>query len=81
MQIADVVLYDNLVSQAIVDQTNPQAERIYVGKKSNRHTLPQEEINAKLVALAQSGKKVLRLNVMEENKITKTVEVPLVGPR
>ena len=61
MQIADVVLYDNLVSQAIVDQTNPQAERIYVGKKSNRHTLPQEEINAKLVALAQSGKKVLRL--------------------
>ena len=61
MQLADVVLYDNLVSQEIVQMVNPDAERIYVGKKSNRHTLPQEEINATLVQLARQGKKVLRL--------------------
>ena len=61
MQEADVVLYDNLVSKAVVDQVNPNAERIYVGKMSSRHTLPQEEINTTLVKLAHEGKKVLRL--------------------
>lgn len=61
LDVADVVLYDNLVSQEIVDQVNPKAERLYVGKKSNRHTLPQEEINATLVRLARQGKNVLRL--------------------
>ena len=61
MQFADVVLYDNLVSQEIVQMVSASAERIYVGKKSNRHTLPQDEINATLVRLAQEGKKVLRL--------------------
>lgn len=61
MEIADVVLYDNLVSREIVDQVNPAAERIYVGKKSSNHALPQDEINAVLVRLARTGKKVLRL--------------------
>ena len=61
MRRADVVLYDNLVSQEIVDLVNPHAERIYVGKKSSRHTLPQDEINSTLVQLAYQGKKVLRL--------------------
>lgn len=61
LQIADVVLYDNLVSPEIVNQANPAAERIYVGKKSSRHTLPQDEINTTLVQLASQGKKVLRL--------------------
>ena len=61
MQLADVVLYDNLVAEEIVAQVNPAAQRIYVGKKSSRHTLPQDEINSALVKLAQSGKKVLRL--------------------
>lgn len=61
MKIADVVLYDNLVSKEIVDMVNIAATRIYVGKKSNRHTLPQSEINSSLVELARSGKRVLRL--------------------
>mgnify|MGYP003610833251 CR=1 FL=1 len=61
MQLADVVLYDNLVSPEIVQMVNPDAERVYVGKKSNRHTLPQDEINTTLVKLAKAGKKVLRL--------------------
>jgi uroporphyrin-III C-methyltransferase/precorrin-2 dehydrogenase/sirohydrochlorin ferrochelatase len=61
MQKADVVVYDNLVSKPIVDMTRRDAERIYVGKKRNDHTLRQEEINELLVRLAQEGKRVLRL--------------------
>jgi uroporphyrin-III C-methyltransferase/precorrin-2 dehydrogenase/sirohydrochlorin ferrochelatase len=61
MQQADVVLYDRLVAPAIVDLVRRDAERIYVGKESDRHTLTQEEINALLIRLAGEGKRVLRL--------------------
>ncbi len=61
MQKADVVVYDALVSQPIVDMTRRDAERIYVGKRRADHALPQEEINLLLVRLAQEGKRVLRL--------------------
>ncbi|MEQ1913700.1 MAG: siroheme synthase CysG [Sideroxydans sp.] len=61
MQKADVVVYDNLVSKPIVEMTRRDAERIYVGKKRDDHTLPQEEINLLLVRLAKEGKRVLRL--------------------
>ncbi|MEO6974961.1 MAG: siroheme synthase CysG [Gallionella sp.] len=61
MQKADVVVYDNLVSKPIVDMTRRDAERIYVGKKRDDHTLRQEEINELLVRLAKEGKRVLRL--------------------
>lgn len=61
MQKADVVVYDALVSKLIVDMTRRDAERIYVGKKRNDHTLPQEEINLLLVRLAKEGKRVVRL--------------------
>ena len=61
MQKADVMLYDNLVSKAIVDMTRRDAERIFVGKRRDKHTLQQEEINALLVRLAKQGKRVLRL--------------------
>lgn len=61
MQQADVVLYDRLVAPAIVDLVRRDAERIYVGKESDRHTLSQEEINALLIRLAGEGKRVLRL--------------------
>ena len=58
---ADVVVYDNLVSPAIVELAPPTAERIYVGKKAADHTLPQDEINQLLLRLAQAGKRVVRL--------------------
>lgn len=58
---ADVVVYDNLVSQDVVDFVRDGAQRIYVGKKKSRHTMPQEEINKLLVTLAKEGKKVVRL--------------------
>lgn len=61
MQKADVVVYDNLVAKPIVEMARRDAERIYVGKKRDDHTLPQEEINALLVRLAKEGKRVLRL--------------------
>jgi uroporphyrin-III C-methyltransferase/precorrin-2 dehydrogenase/sirohydrochlorin ferrochelatase len=61
MQQADVVLYDNLVSPAIVDLTRRDAERIYVGKRRADHTMRQEQINALMIELAKKGKRVLRL--------------------
>lgn len=61
MQQADVVLYDRLVASEIVDMCRRDADRIYVGKAASNHSLSQEKINQKLVALAQEGKRVLRL--------------------
>lgn len=61
LQIADVVVYDNLVSPGVIQLIHSAAEKIYVGKQTNRHTLPQSEINELLVTLAQQGKKVVRL--------------------
>lgn len=61
MQKADVVVYDNLVSKPILEMARRDAERIYVGKKRDDHTLPQEQINELLVRLAKQGKRVLRL--------------------
>ncbi|MFO7604622.1 MAG: siroheme synthase CysG [Gammaproteobacteria bacterium] len=61
MQQADVVVYDRLVSAAILDLVRRDAEFIYAGKERDRHTIPQENINALLVRLAKEGKRVLRL--------------------
>ena len=58
---ADVVLYDNLVSAAVLDLIPPGTERIYVGKRRANHALRQEEINDLLVAQARAGRRVLRL--------------------
>ena len=61
MQQADVVVYDRLVSQPILDMVRRDAEKIYAGKASSNHSIPQENINQLLVRLAKEGKRVLRL--------------------
>lgn len=61
MQKADVVLYDRLVADEIVDLCRKDAERVYVGKARSQHTMPQEDINQLLIRLAKEGKRVLRL--------------------
>lgn len=61
MQQADVCVYDKLVSSQVMELVRRDAELIYVGKARDRHTLPQEDINALLVRLAKEGKRVLRL--------------------
>jgi uroporphyrin-III C-methyltransferase / precorrin-2 dehydrogenase / sirohydrochlorin ferrochelatase len=61
MQKADVVLYDRLTDDAVLNLVRREAERIYVGKRPDNHEVPQEEISALLVTLAKAGKRVLRL--------------------
>ncbi len=58
---ADVVVYDRLVAPTLLDYASADAEKIYVGKASSDHTLPQDEINALLVQKARDGKIVVRL--------------------
>lgn len=61
MQQADVVIYDRLVSQPIMDLCRRDAEKIYVGKARSNHSVPQVGINALLVKYASQGKRVCRL--------------------
>lgn len=61
LQSAELLLHDHLVSDAILELAPQQAERIYVGKESSRHTMPQEEIGALMVRLARQGRRVLRI--------------------
>jgi len=61
MHKADVVLYDRLVSPEILLKLRPDAQKIYVGKCSADHAVPQETINEMLVRLAKEGNRVLRL--------------------
>ncbi|MBT6246901.1 MAG: uroporphyrinogen-III C-methyltransferase [Gammaproteobacteria bacterium] len=61
MQKADVILYDNLVSEAILSRARRDAQYEFVGKRSGYLSASQESINALLVRLAKSGKSVLRL--------------------
>ena len=57
----DVIVYDHLVSPAVLDYVAPDAERIYAGKRRNEHSMRQEQINLLLVKLAREGKRVVRL--------------------
>ena len=61
LQSADVVLYDRLVSDGILEMSRRDAERIYVGKRRDDHAVPQDQINQLLVDLAKQGKRVVRL--------------------
>jgi uroporphyrinogen III methyltransferase/synthase len=58
---ADVVVYDRLVADALLDLAPPSALRIFAGKTRGDHTMPQSAINAVLVHHARQGRLVVRL--------------------
>jgi uroporphyrinogen III methyltransferase / synthase len=59
--LADVVIYDALINEALLSHLKPGAEKIYVGKRRGWHALSQEEISTLLVERAQQGQVVVRL--------------------
>ena len=61
LEFADVVVYDALVSPAILAMINPNAEKIDAGKRRGRHSLPQTETTQILIAKAQNNGIVVRL--------------------
>ncbi len=61
LQEAEVVVYDRLVSDEILALIPKGVARIFAGKRSGQHHMPQEEINALLVRLARAGHRVVRL--------------------
>ena len=61
IQQADVVLYDALVSEPILELVRRDADKIFVGKRAGKHSVKQEETNQLLVKYAKQGKRVVRL--------------------
>ncbi|KAE9532483.1 sirohydrochlorin ferrochelatase [Ursidibacter arcticus] len=61
IQQADVVLYDALVSDAILELVRRDADKVFVGKRAGNHSVLQEETNQLLVKYAKQGKRVVRL--------------------
>lgn len=61
LQQAEVVVYDRLISPAILELIPVGARRIYVGKATGLHSMPQQEINELLLTLARKGHQVVRL--------------------
>ena len=61
LAVADVVVYDRLVNEAIVDLAPVAARRIFAGKTRGDHTMPQSAINAVLIHHARQGRLVVRL--------------------
>lgn len=61
LQKADVIFYDRLVTDEVLDFARRDAERFYVGKQRSNHCVPQSEINKLLIENASKGKTVVRL--------------------
>lgn len=58
---ADIVVYDNLVTKAVLDLVPAQAERIYAGKQRGNHAVLQDALNLLRVQLAKRNLRVVRL--------------------
>ena len=58
---ASVIVYDQLVNPALLEEAGTHTTRIFVGKKAGRHCIAQEEINQVLIAHARAGHEVVRL--------------------
>ncbi|CAN7405765.1 siroheme synthase CysG [Bosea sp. LjRoot237] len=61
LQSADIILYDDLVSDGVLELARREAKRMLVGKQGYGPAVKQDDINAMLVSLAGQGKHVVRL--------------------
>jgi len=61
LKAADIILYDRLVGEGVLDHARREAELIPVGKAKSAHSVPQEEINKLLIERARAGQTVVRL--------------------
>lgn len=61
LQAADVILFDDLVSNDVLELARREAKRMLVGKRGGRDSCKQEDINDMMVSFAKSGKHVVRL--------------------
>jgi uroporphyrin-III C-methyltransferase len=61
LECADSVLYDELANRELLQFTAPHAERVYVGKRAHRHSLPQADIVRLMIERARQGWCVVRL--------------------
>ncbi|WP_457090889.1 siroheme synthase CysG [Microvirga sp. P5_D2] len=61
LQAADVILFDDLVSEDVLELARREAKRLMVGKRGGRASCAQEDINDLMTRLAMQGKHVVRL--------------------
>jgi len=61
LRSADVILYDRLVNPALLEEAGASTLRIFAGKETGFHSLPQAEINDLMIAHARRGLRVVRL--------------------
>jgi len=61
LQDADVIIHDRLVPEAVLARARRDAKRLYVGKARGDHSVPQDQIEALMIAEARAGRRVVRL--------------------
>ncbi|MBB3310509.1 uroporphyrin-III C-methyltransferase/precorrin-2 dehydrogenase/sirohydrochlorin ferrochelatase [Rhizobium sp. BK196] len=61
LQAADVILFDDLVSDEVLELARREAKRLLVGKRGGRTSCRQEDINEMMLTFAKAGKNVARL--------------------
>jgi len=61
LKSADVIVHDGLIDPRVLDYARPETQRISVAKQRDRHTMPQDAINALIVAHVKAGSIVVRL--------------------
>jgi uroporphyrinogen III methyltransferase/synthase len=61
LSCCEVLIYDALVTREILAMCNPEAEKIFAGKRGGHHAMKQDEINELLAKKAEEGKRVVRL--------------------
>lgn len=61
LKTADVVFYDRLIPRTLLDEIDPKAEQIFVGKRPGQHLQPQKIMNEMLIDHVRAGKQVVRL--------------------